>query len=1473
MKNLPQEYRDYVTYNHAITASPRVRAEWNWNHTSKLALEHRNGVYAKLYVMPTGGWNPPAGVAGKWTAIGEGWTTAQKSEAFNMIFNSPVRKTFIHSTPTFTYYTNKPNLYWMNNGVEVLQIHNFGMDMTFQFEAKESGTYQFYSTSDDAHEWYITDSNGVEQLLTKYHGARQAVAYPSFSENTTFTLTPGKYNMRFKVYEGNIAYDFSIGFRSPSQITAGNTTIQRIDGDAAILPGEMGPKHNPEPYTPVNSTQGVTEWKQDREYFPMESIIDPNRPLSGIRYNILPGDAYIMAPADYITTYDDAYVTGVVRGDYLAGASYAVNDIVKWDDRDYSCITSHTAGPFIDFAKFRLIGRKPNRYYMLHRADQKYKYWISDTKSDTGQTGGVYEIDDAGFVIYYTEPVGTNKVTVTFNLGAQPKKLSVDYYGWLPGQDVNADIPDWHPILQSTDTPQLNPYTGQLQFWIDANLNWTQIPTESVADNSVKLERLRVNVLGLNKASARIEVIEASARKVLDISHRVVDFSITRSMDEQDFMRLIGEVSANSGAITISDWDNAFELDTGTEQQKLEQLRMRKTKFTFDLIYDLESTGYGPRYYATRLATLHSADWSRDGEFDYSINLFDSAKLLMNLDSVEFFEHPGMIHVIVAQLLDLVGFDRYQFDKADYDPILNSTSIDYYSPSAEMTVWEALQEVAETTLCAIFFDEYDQLQIMTKEEITAATLADVQIPISLDDPRLRKVPLSDYVLRGHQDDALIAPFADDPGYDIEALPNIIGLNKDYDVQANKVKITYNPKSIKMGGDLSDLQPQTDIVWKEDETVVLRATRLVKPLPAQSVYSEPDNDTMFFWITSGKEAELWPFKGKANVNGEIIEWDGKEYFWMEQHETNNGVFAPTYTYSYHNEIIFSEEDWRNRIAKAKNGNWRAVNGFTGKIRLKVDTKKKKVTGRGADMSKYQVDHPTGPRQGWSNVRLTLGDQGVWPGYWPGEQNSSFYITQNDPKNTSIEINRPTNANDDWFKTQALMRRDSVPGIPLQQWGFRFKFKESATMGEISIMFNMATAAGGNWGSQAATDLIPGTFNQWYQVSFLETQGIVRNAAHEIAAWVQSPDPFYRTQDNAIRGSASRMYTRNYHDSWEERMKGYRFNFERNKWYDVKIDLTRGRGYSPNQDMHFFVWVNGIPAGGFNAAGPPTQHLWLPPTNTWAIGSRAASKVEIENAYSWTEFDDLIQQEEMTRYDLTNGQYAGAWLDEGLLLPAKGKNFPYRDGSEMGGYFFFDDFGGSLHEIREYKVELDKAPVEGLSWYISNENVRMLDIKYSPNEANFAIVNASGQDQIAQGEQNTGQNNNVNHQMILYGYVLTEDEETTVERENKDSIRDRGEVRLEIDANWINTKYQAEDLAAWIVDHFSNPMDVLDVEVFGDTSYSIGDKVRIFYKKAQIDPDWLYIISEINYDYNSNGLESSITLRRVRNNETDGIITID
>lgn len=1510
-----KQYRDKLAYDHTITGSPRIRAEWNWNHTNELSVPAKNAVWMKLF--------------------DQGNTTLVTNKSlFDAVFATPVVKEWEFGTPSFYDQTTYPDTSYESGGSIITLSEFYGIEIFMSFYVDVPGNWQFHGDCDDTYEVYVDETltdlkNYTPRSLTTQPGASTLV------ETDTITMTVGWHQMRIRLQNSLDEASLILGFKKP-----GDTRLYIFDGSNSYLPGGTGVIQNPVPiaFTEDAATQ---EWKQYASYFPLSSVLETYRPMSGIRYNILssepdssvtspgapswgvseelPNASRIMNPGSYITSHNDVYERALeeppmgqpehTRGAWTDATAYYVHDIVEWNGADYVCYADHTSADRLDYGAFRLISTKPHRYYNLQVTDQKYKYYISEKKSSATAVSGKYPIAGVGFTVHYDRPVSTNKISVTFNLGAAPGEMLITY------KDENGD---WNEIFGAGDSAQINPYTGQFVLWINSSGEWTEHESHE-ADDSILLQELKVQVLSLSRPLHRAEIIEVSARKELDITDRVVSFDIDRTMEEVEFFRLIGDISSNSGSIQISNWDSAFDVN-GDADQKLDQLRNRQTKFTFDLVYDLEGTGYAPRYYPVRMATMNSADWSRDGEFDYSINMFDSAKLLMNIDAQEFFERPGVLHALIAQILDGAGFDKYQFDRYDYDAILNSTTLDYFAPGPEDTVWDCMKKIAHATLAAIFFDEYDVLQVITKEEITRkrAMMTDdanpvpVKLPKDSDPTQLRNIPVVDHIFRGEEDEPPVTVI-DQDGHvhtdmhvDVNALPNIINLSKSYDVEANRVRIVYRNRAIKTGGAANDPQPLTDIVWRSEEDIVVRATRLIHPLPATSYYSVPDNYSMFFFISPGQEAELFPYSGRANINGEIVEWEGKEYYWRELitsvddvhydsvrasynayanatvakgetplpvYEWQNGAHRK-YRFKY--EILYNEGEKKKRIEKAGDATYAVHNGFTGKMRLKVDTKTQKIVGRAAgDPSGYQVSHPTGYRDGnWKPVRIDLGIHGVYDGYWPGEQQSSFYQIQNNGKATSIEINRPTNRNDDWFKTQALIRREPVQtGEVLQKFGFRFMFKDSATMGEISLMFNMGTALPGNFGSQTVSTSNSTTFNQWYQLSLLETQGIVRNVAHEIAAWVQSPDPLYRTQDNAIRGGASRMYTRNYHDPWAERMKGYRWEFKRNQWYDVQVDLTRGRGYAPNHDMHFFVWINGVAAGGFSAAGPPNAHLFAPATNWWGLGFRAASKVEIENAWSWTEFAPVEQEDEKARYDLTRNQYASSYLEEGLLYPNHYSGDIYRGGATMDGTFFFDDFGSMVHEIRDFDVELEKAPAEGFSTFLSNENVRIIDMKTSPNRIKFSLANVSNTDQIASGEQNIGQGNMVNHQFFVYGYVLTEGEEEFIEVENEEQIRDRGEVKLEIDAEWVNNKYQAQDLANWVIDHFSEPMDVLEIEMFADCSLKIGDKARVFYRSAEIDPDNVYIVSRLIYSYDQSGLKAQVTLKRVRNNATNGIVSSD
>lgn len=194
-------------------------------------------------------------------------------------------------------------------------------------------------------------------------------------------------------------------------------------------------------------------------------------------------------------------------------------------------------------------------------------------------------------------------------------------------------------------------------------------------------------------------------------------------------------------------------------------------------------------------------------------------------------------------------------------------------------------------------------------------------------------------------------------------------------------------------------------------------------------------------------------------------------------------------------------------------------------------------------------------------------------------------------------------------------------------------------------------------------------------------------------------------------------------------------------------------------------------------------------------------------------------------------------------------------------FFDDFGSIVREIRPFDVEFSVSPAKGTSVYVSNPEVVVTDHKESPIRGIFNLVNASHRDQIVNGNEQLDESNSIDHSLLIYGYVLVEKEEKTKRVKNEESIRKHGPYPTELDAEWINSDDEAEALAKWIVDNWGGIMDTIEVTTFLTVAAQIGDKVKVVYPDAQVDPNWMFVVSNISKDYDNSGLSTSLTLRRV------------
>jgi hypothetical protein len=151
------------------------------------------------------------------------------------------------------------------------------------------------------------------------------------------------------------------------------------------------------------------------------------------------------------------------------------------------------------------------------------------------------------------------------------------------------------------------------------------------------------------------------------------------------------------------------------------------------------------------------------------------------------------------------------------------------------------------------------------------------------------------------------------------------------------------------------------------------------------------------------------------------------------------------------------------------------------------------------------------------------------------------------------------------------------------------------------------------------------------------------------------------------------------------------------------------------------------------------------------------------------------------------------------------------------------------------------------------------------AKFIIANTSRENAILHGEDNliyAGASAGVNQVCVVLGQVLEVTDEETIKRENKPSILARGEIPVELSNRWIQSKSMAVSLADWIASHWSDLVDEVSVEIFGNPILELGDLVDVAYDRVDAAPSThRYWIVGISTSFES-GIKTTLTLRRQR-----------
>jgi hypothetical protein len=288
---------------------------------------------------------------------------------------------------------------------------------------------------------------------------------------------------------------------------------------------------------------------------------------------------------------------------------------------------------------------------------------------------------------------------------------------------------------------------------------------------------VRLVVDTMNKKNSMLELIEISPRLAIDFSDRTESFSINKIASDLGVSGMpVGQLLASTGDISIFDYDQS--LSNLNTDSILYNLVKKNIQFKFMEVLNDGTTDY---YVPLKTLYVESFPESLNAERSAEIQLRDLFFHIESISAPELLVKNASLGYAVSLLLDSIGFSNYVFErvqKRDEDGVALVDSnnrpiyeddpiIPYFFVGPDKSVAEVLNDLAVSTQSAMFFDENNNLVVMSK----------------------------DYMLPSSTDRATDITLYGSPKTGVDALENIMNVaNKDNEVY-NDGSIDYSSRYI------------------------------------------------------------------------------------------------------------------------------------------------------------------------------------------------------------------------------------------------------------------------------------------------------------------------------------------------------------------------------------------------------------------------------------------------------------------------------------------------------------------------------------------------------------------------------------------------------------------------------------------------------------------------------------------------------
>jgi hypothetical protein len=396
---------------------------------------------------------------------------------------------------------------------------------------------------------------------------------------------------------------------------------------------------------------------------------------------------------------------------------------------------------------------------------------------------------------------------------------------------------------------------------------------------------LRLSVSTMTKQNIPFDLIELSPRLAVDLSDKTESFSIEKKASDLSTTGLpLGDILASTGKLSLFDYDQAF--DKNNSRSIIQNISFKNLQFKFyQKIIDVD--GYD---YLIPIKTMYADGFPEENYSDrmLEINLRDLFFYFESTTAPTVFVRKKTLSYVISLLMDSIGYSNYVFKRTPNEPEIIIPDF-YIAP--DKNVAEVLQDLAKSTQISIFFDEDNNLTIMSKNYMMPSYTTNI-----------KNGRVTDIVLSGSTDQQKF-----DSAYEKKtvlgegsSIANIVDIKSESHDIYNDGKIVYNSKYIqksvsnldqvsKLDSDktysyqpvlLWELSEQSNDSNAESEDAASGYSLSAVTLASEIKDVDPSirDNTIVDNIINVGESVYWlnNYSGYLFANGEIIKYDAKQY---------------------------------------------------------------------------------------------------------------------------------------------------------------------------------------------------------------------------------------------------------------------------------------------------------------------------------------------------------------------------------------------------------------------------------------------------------------------------------------------------------------------------------------------------------------------------------------------------------------------